>query len=103
MGIKQEHARREQAIPAADAATEAGGGRGGDGGEGVGGDDGFRWTAKLWLATLLGGWLALALLAGFLHWMLGDFRAIDLGALLLGGIWGLVLVFAGIAEPRSDG
>ena len=61
-------------------------------------DGGFRWTPKLWLSTLLGGWLALALLAGFLHLMLGDFRAIDLGGAILGLIWTMALVFAGVEE-----
>lgn len=46
------------------------------------------------MALLLGGWLAIALVAGILHLLLGAFGVIDLCGLLAAGGWSVVIVFA---------
>jgi hypothetical protein len=54
----------------------------------------WPWTLGRLAWALLGGWLAIGLMAGILHVVLGDLSSIDLGAILLAASWALVIAFA---------
>ena len=57
-----------------------------------------RWTGRRLLAALAGGWLAIAVLDGMLHGLLGGMAMIDLAALLLAGAWSMVVGFVGLSD-----
>jgi hypothetical protein len=58
----------------------------------------WAWTLGRLAWALAGGWLAIGLMAGILHVVLGDLSSIDLGAIVLAASWALVIAFVAATE-----